>query len=75
MPARRHSRGLGGQSPARDSASNAHQKYAEGGQLVTIQTFIGPQTQLTDATVTFGYSIEQKTWSDVTPATVKELVP
>jgi len=35
-------------------------RFAEGGRSVTIPTFIGPQTLLTDATVTFAYLIEQK---------------
>jgi hypothetical protein len=34
--------------------------YAENGRFVTIPTFIGPQTLLTDATVTFAYLIEQQ---------------
>jgi hypothetical protein len=50
-------------------------KYAESGHFVTIPTFIGPQTLLTDATVTFAYLLEQKTWSDVAPVTAKGLVP
>ena len=37
-------------------------RYAEGGHPITLQTFIGPQTLLTDATVTFAYLIKQKTW-------------
>ena len=38
-------------------------RYAEGGRSITLQTFIGPQTLLTDATVTFAYLIKQKTWA------------
>ena len=38
-------------------------RYAEGGHDITLQTFIGPQTLLTDATVTFAYLIKQKTWA------------
>ena len=38
-------------------------RYAEGGHTITLQTFIGPQTLLTDATVTFAYLIKQKTWA------------
>ena len=37
--------------------------YAEGGRFVTLQTFIGPQTLLTDAKVTFAHLVKQKTWS------------
>lgn len=37
--------------------------YAEGGHPITINTIIGPQTLLTDATVTFAYLVKQKTWS------------
>ncbi len=40
-------------------------RYAEGGHTITLQTFIGPQTLLTDATVTFAYLIKQKTWATV----------
>jgi hypothetical protein len=53
----------------------ADPKYAEGGHFVTIPTFIGPQTLLTDATVTFAYLIKQKTWSDVAPVALKQLTP
>jgi hypothetical protein len=53
----------------------ADPKYAEDGHFVTIPTLIGPQTLLTDATLTFAYLIKQKTWSDAAPVTVKELVP
>ena len=45
--------------------------YAEGGHLVTIPTFTGPQTLLTDASVTFAYLIEQKSWSDATLTSAK----
>ena len=38
-------------------------RYAEGGRSITLNTFIGPQTLTTDATVTFAHVIKQKTWS------------
>jgi hypothetical protein len=39
-----------------------NQTYAEGGRFVTIQTLIGPQSVYTDATVSFAFLIQQKTW-------------